>query len=230
MFKQSLCLAALLTLPLLANAATVTLYGDDVKFSYDDSSLFGSATVVGNNIFFLPTAFRAESFNGQSPSPTLDTLNIVAEVTTAGYVMTGFSLLEQGDYRLSTGGTSVGVNTNIQVSSGSALCGPSNTACQANHNVNASGLSAIGSTTEWSASSNINLADTLGWGSDTLATVQVQNTLNASTLNVGEQAWVQKKFIGVAVQTSEVPVPAAFWLFGSALASLSYLRRIQSNR
>ena len=38
----------------------------------------------------------------------------------------------------------------------------------------------------------------------------------------GESAWIQKK---ITVVVSEVPVPAAVWLFGSGLGLLGFMRR-----
>ncbi|RZV53995.1 MAG: hypothetical protein EX270_08075, partial [Pseudomonadales bacterium] len=44
-----------------ANAMLVTQMGDDVVFSYDESSPYGKGTVVGNSISFDPDNIRAES-------------------------------------------------------------------------------------------------------------------------------------------------------------------------
>ena len=43
-----------------------TLVGDNVIFTYDDSTLYGEASVVGDTIFFQPVDFIAESLNGGS--------------------------------------------------------------------------------------------------------------------------------------------------------------------
>jgi hypothetical protein len=222
MIKQTLALVGL-TLSVSANAAVV--FGSDVKFTYDDSTLFGSAFTVGNSIFFQPTAFRAESTNCQGAVLVSDTLNITAEVITDGYEMTDFALIEQGDYELSAGDTSVTASARLQVTSQTTLCGfiP----CIDSDIDNVGGLGTVGATTDWNASSTIDLGDTAGWGSDTLATVQMQNNLSASTLNDGESAWIQKKFngIGMEVIVGEVPVPAAAWLFRSALIGLAGIKR-----
>ena len=224
MIKQTLALMGL-TLALSANAAIVTVFGDDVKFTYDDSTLFGNAITVGNSIFFLPTDFRAESTNGQGAVLVSDTLNITAEITTAGYEMTNFTLVEQGDYELSAGDTSVTASARLQVVSETKQCGyfP----CFVSDIDNVGGLSSVGATTDWSANSTIDLADTNGWGSDTLATLQLQNNLSATTLNNGESAWIQKKFngIGMEVEVTSVPVPGAVWLFTSALIGLAGVKR-----
>ena len=231
MLNKKFGLAGLLMVPLLANAATVTLYGDNIKFTYDDSTLFGSATVVGDNIFFQPTNFRAESVNGQGVVSATDTINVTAEVITDGFVMTSFSLIEQGDYRLSAGSTEVTASSRLQVTSGTTTCGGF-FVCSDNDLVNATGLGTVGPTTNWDINAAVNLGDTTGWGSDTLATIQIQNDLSATTNNLGELAWIQKKIggVGMQVEVSEVPVPAAFWLFGSALGALGCLRSAKSKR
>ena len=53
--------------------------------------------------------------------------------------------------------------------------------------------------------------------------VSIQNTLVATTDAFGETAWIQKKLSFTA--TTVVPVPAAAWLFGSALMGLMALKR-----
>ena len=61
--------------------------------------------------------------------------------------------------------------------------------------------------------------------SDSSVIAQIQNNLSATTLNNGEQAWIEKKAAGVGLIVNPVPVPAAVWLFGSALALLGWIRR-----
>jgi hypothetical protein len=55
--------------------------------------------------------------------------------------------------------------------------------------------------------------------------LNIQNALTAYTDANGEQAWVQKK---ITLSISEVPVPAAVWLFGSGLGLLGWMRRRRS--
>jgi hypothetical protein len=229
LLRASAAIAVVALFSLSANAATVTLFGDDVSFTFDDSTLFGTGIVVGNNIFFLPTDFRAESLNGEGAVSVSDTLNITVEATTEGYTMTDFLLAETGDYSLSAGDTSVSASARLQVTSQTTNC-PSaipgfDLPCNEATIDNVAGLTNVGATTEWSAQTDVNLGDTAGWIEDTKVTVQLQNNLSATTLNVGEEAWIQKK--SGAIGISVVPIPAAVWLFGSALGALGWIRRRQ---
>jgi len=56
--------------------------------------------------------------------------------------------------------------------------------------------------------------------------VSIQNTLRAFTGAAGEDALIQKKFTLVTQTLTSVPVPAAAWLLGGALAGLGWLRRL----
>jgi len=208
------------------NAATVTLYGADVSFTFDDSSLFGAANVVGNSIFFQPTNFKAESLNGAgSVSPGIgNTLTVDVEATTIGYDMSSFLLVEQGDYELS--GTSAGVSASgrLGVASNTTICGLYITCNDANI-FNVTGLDTVGALTEWNASTLVDLADTIGWGSDTSVQLSLQNNLLATTTEAGDDAMIQKKFGAIGIEVNPVPVPAALWLFGSGLIGLAAFAR-----
>lgn len=219
-----------LLLTISANAATVTQFGDNVSFTYDDSSLFGTGIVVGDNIFFLPTDFRAESVNGEGTVTASETLNVTVAATSQNYTMTDFVLVEAGDYNLSAGDTSVSASGRLQVTSATEEC-PSaipgfDLPCTDAEIFNVTGLDTVGATTEWSGGTSVDLSDTAGWVEDTEVIVQIQNNLSATTLNNGEAAWIEKKqgAIGISV----VPVPAAVWLFGSALGALGWMRRRQA--
>lgn len=204
---------AVLALP--AEAAIVTLYGDDVSFTFDDASLFGSATVVGNSLVFSPTNFRAESTNEAGSDLVSETLNIEVEVTTPGVRIGGLALVEKGDYRLDGGDASVTASGRLQVVSRTQTDGlfPLNGSTI----FNATGLTTQGATTGWSGSAAV---DITGWGGDTSVRAQIQNNLSATTLQNGEAAWIEKKLGDVSLDVTLVPVPAALWLFGSGLLGL----------
>ena len=52
--------------------------------------------------------------------------------------------------------------------------------------------------------------------------ISIQNVLTAFTDELGELAWIQKKF---SIVTTVIPVPAAVWLFASGLGFLGFVRR-----
>ena len=139
--------------------------------------------------------------------------------------MTEFTMAEFGDYYLSSGDTSVSASGRLQVTSQTDTCPPINFPCFDSEVFNVAGLNTVGATTDWSGGTTVDLANTAGWGSDTLVTAQIQNNLSATTLNEGELAWIQKKAGGVSLEISVIPIPAAVWLFGSALGALGWMKR-----
>jgi hypothetical protein len=86
-------------------------------------------------------------------------------------------------------------------------------------------LTVQGALTEWTISSMIDLGDTAGWEQDTAVMLQLENDLTADSNSPGDSALIQKKFGAFGVEVTIIPVPAAAWLFGSALALLGWIRR-----
>lgn len=215
--------AALSVVSGVATAAIVTIDGDNVRFTYDDATLYGSAFVIGDSIFFSPTNFRAESLNGAGAVSASATLNIGIEALTENFLITDVALAEQGDYFLSAGDTSVSASGRLQVTSQTITCGIF--ACSDSETFNVPGLTNVGATTDWIAAADVDFAATAGWGADTNVIAQIQNNLSATTLNVGEEAWIQKKAQFVGITATVIPVPAAVWLFMSALGAIGLLRK-----
>ncbi len=56
---------------------------------------------------------------------------------------------------------------------------------------------------------------------------QIQNNLTANTTASGETAFIQKKNVPIQISVATIPVPAAVWLFGSALVGLALFKRRQ---
>jgi len=224
---SSLLAVSLLSALVSTPASAAIIYGDDLKFTYDDSTLYGSAFTLGNSIFFMPTSFRAESTNG-SPAVvnTNETLNIQIEVITEGYQITDFVLLEQGDYFLDGAGAEVTASGQLQVTSLTTSCGVFS--CIGTEVFNVGGLTTQGAATAWSGGADVDLGSLSGWGADTNVVAQIQNNLSATTATSGENAWIQKKANFVGMEITVIPVPAAVWLFLSGLgALLGFARRAQ---
>jgi len=206
-----------------ANAALVEVYGNDLKFTYDDATLYGPANVIGNTIFFTPTEFKAESLDGGGLAQTFQTLDITIEVTTLDYAIDGFQIQEDGDYE---------INGSASVSAVGELAIESQTSAFSNSIAFSAGpLTTIGTLTAWTAATSLDLSDTPGWDMDSKVIMTLENTLSAESLNsgIGETAFIEKKFKGVAIGVTTmimpVPVPSAALLFGSALGILGWLRR-----
>ena len=208
-----------------SQAAVITQFGTDVSFTYDDATLFGTGTVVGNSISFLPTDFKAESLDGAGLDTLSETLNLIIESTTEGYFMDSFVLAEQGDYKLDGAPTAdVDASSNFLVESATSNCGIF--ACSESKIFTSGPLGDTGGAlAAWSLGGSIDLSDTAGWGSDTKVNLQLQNNLEASTSNFGEQAFIQKKQGGIGITVNPIPVPAAVWLFGSGLIGLIGIAR-----
>lgn len=202
-----------------SQAALVTVLGDDVKFTYDDATLYGSGTAVGNSLFFSPTTFVAASDNGGMMT-TSDTLSIQVEMLGAGSAMTQFAMAEQGDYLLNGAGAAVSATGMFGINSDTSAYSDSQA-------ISAGSLTVQGALTEWSIMSMIDLADTAGWGLDTAVTLIFENVLTAQTTMPGDQALVQKKFgaFGVGVSVVSLSEPSLVYLFAAALAWVSWRSR-----
>lgn len=215
--------AAVMTIALTSasQAAMVTLEGDNLRFTYDDASVFGTAFVVGDSLMFSPTDFSVESLNGEGYATNAAALNIIIE-SKSGQQITSIQLMEQGNYRLDGGGTSVGLEGRLQVASLTQLDGffPFVASTEFSGSVS-DGDS--GKLTPWDVSASLSLADAQGWGSDTSVDVLIQNLLGAVTDGEQSQAFAHKTFMALGVELgdgTEIPLPAAGWLFGVALAGL----------
>ncbi len=209
-----------------AQAATVTLFGDDVSFTFDDSTIFGSASIAGNSIAFVPSNFATTASNLDGIVTQSGTINITIEATTAGFDMTSFLLNETGSYSLAGGSTSVSANGHLQITSSTTTC--SFVICNEISTFNTGSITdSTGSI--WSSSTTVSLADNLnGWTADDTVTLQLYNLLTATSTQLGDEASIQKSFGTVGITVNPIPVPAALWLFGSGLIALAALFRRRS--
>ncbi|MDH3978472.1 MAG: hypothetical protein OEU86_08150 [Gammaproteobacteria bacterium] len=231
--RKSLIGLALLLVISASQAATVTLNGSSIKYQYDTVTnadallLFGTPTIVGDTVRFLPPSFRAESVDGLASSPDLTggtdivSANFIFERvwSTNGDAFTQLQVVEFGDYEI-TNGDSVSGDLYVQAAS------------------NVNGLDFIFGTDEFNASGDsgglgtwdmgVSLfpADDFTGDANDMA-VSIQNTLTATTDANGETAWIQKKIAFTAgdAPITLVPLPAGVWLFGSALGLLGWSRR-----
>ena len=226
-FFRKLCTGTALAVSLPASSAIITQSGTDVSFVYDDSTLFGTGTVIGNSILFVPTDFFLESIDGISVSALVEVLNIDIISQTSGYGFDRVEIREFGDYILddgvngndpSVGGASVSASLRTQVWS----LNPQWIGQTSIETVQTGVITAPqdGTTVDWSLT-NVN---EWMWGTDDAVKVQLQNTLIADTDAEDERAFIQKKAVPIIIEVVQVPVPAAAWLFASGLAALGVFR------
>lgn len=201
--------------------------GPTICYVWDDEQLaidsLGDPMIAGDQAFFTPANFRAESANG-TPAIDIESANFIfskiyshdgSEAEGSGLEIGLITVEESGDYRID-GGDSVDVTLRLQATN---LASAEMTTVT---EIFAATADTGGLSPEWELMAMIDptvsfveFANRINLG--------VQNTLTASTDADGEFAFIQKKF--VLTVSTVVPVPAAVWLFASGLGLLGWLRR-----
>lgn len=217
-----------------AQAVPVTLCGTSICYEYDNNAgvnpgiaLYGAPTLLsGNTLSFVPTNFNADSDYG-SPIPTPTSVAVfkfTRVYTTNGGEVASITVTESGDYQI-IGAGAVNANMRLQsvdnVDDGAATPGfAESTAPQFNWNTSTPTGFALAN---WSLTGVITPAALF---SDLATDVDfsIQNTLQAFATS-GNYAFIQKKLSLTVTAASTVPVPAAVWLFGSALGVFGFMRR-----
>ena len=205
-----------------ATAATVEACGDLVCYQWDDSQpaleLLGDPVLVGNDLQFTPggeTPFRADSADGSGTGTANATLIIDRVYTVGGQSFQSIAVSEEGDWEIAQGGA-VAADLYVQ---GVSLSSVMDIAIDTD-SVDADGDS--GGPQVWGALAEISPEGSFAGSSNDLR-LTLQNSLAAFTGDAGDSAFIEKGV--VTVVTSVVPVPAAAWLFGSALGLLAWVRR-----
>ncbi len=202
-----------------AFAASVTLSGATVDFSFDDSmlGLFGAARTAGDTLYFTPRNFVAQSSNGAGYVLTNETINI--EVTARqGYDFSSFGFTEKGDYLMLGSGTSVAVTGQVRLFD------------VANPNVDitstllpANPMTHVGVPTDnWIAQTSTNLS---AWNTANTINVTVENLLLASTSLPNSLAFVEKKYVGLSFVTTPVPEAETYAMMLAGLGLIGFVVR-----
>ncbi len=209
--------AALLSAVGTTQGAMVTIAGTDFDLRYDDArlGLFGTPTLLGNQIFFTFNNFAVDSVNGEGLQELASTLGGMELLARAGLRFGAVSMSEFGDYNLAGAGSRVEVNGRLQAFD---LHAPSSSVSAA---LVLNGLTPLdlddGLNHDWLAGAQL---DTASLGTSSLG-LSIENRLEAYTDAAAgglRQAFIEKKFAGVAVDVSTFAVPEPGTLAGVTTA------------
>lgn len=207
-----------------AFAASVTLAGNTIDFTFDDAllGLFGPAAVSGDTLYFTPVDFEATSLNGAGFALTSDTVNINVAAHD-GWSFDSVDLAERGDYLLLGSGSTADVAGQMRVFDIAAPLTDTTASIASLSPLNLMGVPAH----NWAAEASINLSM---WESTRAINVTVENLLLASTGASPSLAFVEKKFVALTpFLVAVTPVPEAetyaMMLAGLGLVGLAAARR-----
>ena len=232
MKKQFVLLVFGLIVSSQASAAIQTITGTNFDLIYDDTKLglFGAPSVAGNNIFFTPNNFKSESLNGAGIVTSNSTINGMQLVAKNGFRFGSIDLTEFGDYLMRDAESFVSVSGQLRAfdganfaatnTSSSLLVSPS-TPLNIIDGMNHDWLAIASITDSTAAKSGL-----VGWlSSADIVNITVENLLTAYT-DPGpgpEQAFIEKKAIGVGLLVSPVPEPSMWSLLSAGLFLLGMI-------
>jgi hypothetical protein len=209
------------TLTGAAFAATVTLSGTTVDFSFDDTllGLFGQANVAGDNLYFTPVNFSAQSMNGAGFALTKQTTNV--KVTAHdGWDFSSLALTERGDYLQVGQGAKVVVSGQIRAFD---TLNPSGEVTSSILPTGAFQQTDDFITRNWEAKA---AADLSTMSAASMVNVTLQNILVAqSPPGTDTLAFIEKKYAGLNVITTPVPEAETYAMMLAGLGLIGFVVR-----
>lgn len=187
-----------------AFAASVTLSGDTVDFTFDDALMgfFGQPVLSGDTLSFTPVDFQASSTNGAGYTLAENAANIQMTIHD-GYSFSTIDLTERGDYMLLGAGSTADIAGQIRVYDMLDPAKEATTGIAPDAALDQTG----NSTHPWTAAVSTDLS---GWTGTRTVNVSFQNLLIASTSGSSSLAYVDKKYGGLTAATAAVtPIPEA---------------------
>jgi hypothetical protein len=201
-----------------AFAASVTLSGTTIDFTFDDAmlGLFGTANVSGDTLYFTPTDFVSQSSNGAGLVLANETINV--QVTAhEGYSFSDFDFAEKGDFLRLGRGSSVKAAGQVR------LFDVANPMVDITSSLVAAPVGQPGaSTRNWIAQTS---ADLSAWNTASTINVTVENLLLSSTRATNSLAFVEKKFVGLSFVTTPVPEAETYAMMLAGLGLIGFVVR-----
>lgn len=200
-----------------AYAASVTLAGNNVDFTFDDTlmGLFGQPKITGDTLFFTPVNFEAQSLNGAGYAFTNDTINITVTAH-SGWTFDSVNLLERGDYLLLGSGSTADIAGQLRVFDTAMPLTDLTASITSTSPLNMAGVP----TKNWNAGASI---DVSAWNTATTLNVTVENLLLASTSSPASLAFVEKKFAGLSLITTPVPEAETYTMMLAGLGLIGFM-------